>query len=200
VTTFYLIRHGERSGDQHTLVGRTPGLSLTPRGREQAARLGRHLAHEPITHVFSSPMERARETAELVAAPHQLKVEVSTALTEIDGGEWTGRTFGELDPLESWRHFNAFRSAGALPGAETTLAVLARFVGEMLRLRAMHPNGTFALVSHGDPIKYAVTYFLGAPLDYFHRIEIGLASATVIALDGWNARVLRVNDVPRESV
>jgi probable phosphoglycerate mutase len=198
VTTFYLIRHGERLGDQTLLNGRLPGYSLTPAGRTAAERLAQHLAREPVQYLMSSPMERARETAEPLARVRGLQVEVSEAINEIDAGTWAGKTFPVLDVEDAaWRRYNHFRSGNPIPGGETAMAVQARFVGEMLRLRTRFPDAGVALVSHSDPIKLAIGFFLGVPVDFYNRIEIDLASVSVLTLDDWGARILRLNDRPR---
>lgn len=197
MTTFYLIRHGERAGDQTMLAGRMDGLHLTNVGREQAEAVARHLADEPIRHVYSSPIDRARETAAPLARSKGVDVTLSPALTEIDTGAWTGNTFAQLDRVEGWRRFNQFRSATRIPGGESMVAVQMRFVAEMLRLRAEFPDHGIALVSHADPIKIALACFLGAPLDFYDRLEIALGSISVVALDDWSAKILRLNDVPR---
>ena len=76
------------------------------------------------------------------------------------------------------------------------LDVQSRFVGEMLRLRAAFAHDEIALVSHGDPIRAAINYFIGAPLDLFHRIEISVGSVSVITLSEFEVRVLKLNEVP----
>jgi probable phosphoglycerate mutase len=170
---------------------------LTPNGRGQAERLARHLASEPIQHLLSSPIDRARETAAPLAQERHLTVEITEAVTEIDAGAWTGKTFAELDQTDRWRQFNRLRGATLIPGGESMVQVQERFVGEMIRLRDMFPNGAVAIVSHADPIKVALACFLGAPLDFYDRLEISLGSVSVMTLDSWGAKVLRLNDVPR---
>jgi broad specificity phosphatase PhoE len=198
MTTFYLIRHAERIGDQQQLVARTEGVRLTPAGEAHAAHLARHLADAPIRQVFSSPLERTRATAAPLAKAKGVAVELSSAIGEIDAGEFTGRTFPDLDANEErWRQFNHFRSGTRLPGGETSLEVQSRFVGEMLRLRATFPDDAIAMFSHADPIKIAVAYFLGTPLDLYDRLEIDLGSVSIVAMHDWGAKILRLNESPR---
>jgi broad specificity phosphatase PhoE len=197
VTTFYLIRHAERTGDQELLAGRGAGFHLSTTGRSQAERLAQHLARESITHVFSSPLERTRETAEPIARHHRLVVEISPALGEIDAGNWTGRTFRELDASDAeWRKFNQFRGGTRIPGGESMVEVQSRFVGEMLRLRDTYPDEGIVLVSHADPIKVAIACFIGAPLDFYDRFEIGLGSVSILRLTEWSAKLVSLNDTP----
>ncbi len=194
MTTFYLIRHAEKDARDDVLAGRTPGIGLNERGRRQAEAIARRLAAERIEAVCASPMQRARETAEALARRVGVEVQTRAGLHEIEFGEWTGRTFAELEAVESWKRFNRFRSGTRVPGGETIAEVQTRFVAEMLRLREAYPDSGVALVSHGDPIRVALGYFLGAPLDHFERIEVGLASISVVAIDEFGARVLRMND------
>jgi len=200
VTTFYLIRHAERTGDQGALAGRLPGFRLSTPGQAQAERLARFLAHEPIAHVFASPLERTRETAAPLARALGLVVQDLAGIGEVDAGEWTGKAFRELDAGDArWRKFNALRATTPIPGGESAVAVQARFVGEMMRLREKFPEDGIALVSHADPIKIALATVLGAPLDFYDRIEVGVASASVVEWGDWGAKVMRMNvTVPEE--
>lgn len=194
MTTFHLVRHAEKDADDQVLAGRTSGVHLTERGRRQAAALGRRLAGEPVCAVYASPMERAQETAEPIGAALRLPVQLLPALTEIEFGEWTGRTFGTLNADARWRRFNAFRSGTRIPGGESAVEVQARVVGELLRLRAMHPDEAVVLVSHGDPIRLALGFFLGLSLDLFDRLLVDLASVSVLALDEHGAQFRRLNE------
>lgn len=177
------------------MAGRTANVPLTERGRTQAERLGERLAREPIKHLCSSPVQRAQETAAPLARRLGLTVELCAGFHEVESGEWTGHTFPELDASDArWRRFNQVRSTTRIPGGETMVGVQARFLEELLRLRARFPNEAVALVSHADPLKAALAYFLGMPLDFYDRLDIGLASwSTVLIDDGW-IQVPRVND------
>lgn len=198
MTTFYLIRHAERDTVSDLLPGRAPGIRLTERGRRQAERIAHHLEREPIHHVYSSPLERAVETAAPLARDRQVAVQLAPAFSEIDFGCWTGKRVSELLADPQWRHFNHFRSGTRIPGGETALEVQHRFVHELLRLRDVQPDMGIACVSHCDPIRLALTYLLGMALDSFDRLEIAVGSITVLGLADWGARLLRLNDVPRE--
>ncbi len=193
MTTFLLIRHGDNDYLGHTLVGWTPGIHLNARGRAQAERLADRLSGAGVSAVYSSPLERARETAEPLARRLGIEVRISEALGEIRIGEWTGRTFEELQQDARWRHFNAFRSGARIPGGETMLEVQHRMAAAIEEMRGEHPAGTLALVSHGDPIRAILCLYLGVPLDLIHRLEVETASVSVIKLgDDW-AQVTRVN-------
>jgi probable phosphoglycerate mutase len=175
------------------IAGRLP-VELSDLGRHQVARLVEHVANLPIRAVYSSPVRRAHDTALPVAQRLGLSIEISDALAEIDYGDWTGKSLDELRPLEAWKQWNAFRSGAAVPGGETMLQIQARVIAEMNRLRHKHPDQLVALFSHGDVIRAALAYWLGSPLDLFHRIEISLASVSVVAIGDYGPWVLCVNN------
>lgn len=196
MTRFYLIRHGEKSTAPSVLAARFPGVILTAFGRQQAEAIAQRLASEPIDRVFASPMERAQETAAPLARLKGKPVEILEAVHEYDFGSWTNRTMESLAEDEQWKRFNSFRSATSTPDGELMLAIQARFVGAMLRLRDENPGAGIALVSHGDPVRAALMYFAGTPLDFWNRFEISVGSITVIELGTHHVQILRVNEVP----
>ena len=194
MTTFYLIRHA--SNDylvQNKIAGWLPKIHLNEKGRSEAGHLASRLAHEPIVAIYSSPLERSVETAQPLADILRQKVRISEGLGEIRFGDWTDQSVPGLDEDPNWRRWNSFRSGTQAPEGDIMIEAQARIIREMLRLREIHPSEAIALVTHGDPIKAAVAYFMGAPLDLFLRIEISPASVSVIALDQDRPRILKVN-------
>lgn len=194
MTTFLLVRHGAHLLGGDLIAGRTPGVHLSPLGHEQASHMAGRVARLPIAAIYTSPADRTRETADHLARRLNLPVEILENLNELDFGEWTGRSIGELRSVERFGQWNGFRSGTRMPGGETMLEIQARLVGEMLRLREKHGESCIALVSHGDVIKAAVAWALGVPLDLLLRIEIGLASVTVVAVADHGPWVLCVNN------
>jgi broad specificity phosphatase PhoE len=192
---FYLIRHAVNDYVGKALAGRMPGVHLNDEGREQARRLARTLAGRGITGIYASPLERAQETAEPLAAQTGLKVETRDVLGEVETGEWTNKTFAELEADPRWRSFNQYRCGARVPGGEMMLEIQTRMVAEILRLLESHPDGTMAIVSHADPIRAALVYFLGMPLDFYQRIEILPASFSILKLEEWGPVVLGVDQV-----
>ncbi len=193
MTTFYLIRHGSNDLFSHTLVGRTPGVHLNEAGRREAADLANGLASEKIQKILTSPMERCRETAEPLAAKFQLSVEISDALIEVDFGDWTGKKFKDLDASEDWRRWNTFRSGNRVPNGESMLEIQERMVGLILKLHRDFRDQRIALFSHGDPLRSAMIYFLGAPAEFVRRLDISPASVTILQLSDWDAQFRCIN-------
>lgn len=196
MTRFYLIRHGEKDSPAELLSSRTAGIHLTDLGVRQAEAIARRLEGESLQRICASPMERAQETARPLAQAKNLPIETLAGLNECEFGDWTNRRVDELKATPTWEWFNTFRSGTRTPGGEWMLEIQARFVGEMLRLRDRHPDASLALFSHGDPIRSALMYFSGTPLDFWQRFEISIGSITVIELSDDGVKITRVNEVP----
>jgi probable phosphoglycerate mutase len=178
------------------MIGRMPGIRLTAKGRAQARALAAHLAKAPIRHIYSSPLERAQETAAPLAESKKLPVEIAAAFHEIDMGEWTGKTERQLARVKSWRRFCQFHGGTAIPGGETLVEVQARMVSEMIRLAQRFPNDGIAIATHEDPIRLAICHFIGAPIEVYTHITIRPASVTILTLDNQRAILERMDEVP----
>ena len=177
------------------LSGRAPGVPLSAEGRAQAAALARHLSRDGIARVEASPLDRTRETAELIAAAAGAGPVVSSeALIEIDMGEWTGRVFGSFGDDPEWRAWNEQRGTARIPGGESMGEAQARIVGHLRRVAAERDGRTVALVSHSDMIRAAVAWALGLPLDNLLRFDIDAASVSRLVVGEWGARVLSINE------
>ncbi len=193
-TTIVLLRHGQTDWIGHGIAGRQPGVHLNPEGAAQAMRVRDRLAALPIAAIYSSPLDRTRETAAPLAAARGLDVRTCDEAMELDFGDWTSRQFSALEQDAGWRRFNSFRSFSRASGGELMPEVQLRIVRAIERLRAAHPGQTVVIVSHGDVIRSALAYFLGVPLDLFQRIEIGPASVSRVRLFDDGVSVLGVND------
>lgn len=193
-TTFYLIRHAAHGLLGHKMAGCMSGVCLSDMGQAQAAQLAERLASVPLAVIYSSPLERAQETAAPIAARLGLPVQICPPIMEINYGDWTGLTLDELHARPDWKPYNQFRSGSRIPGGEMMLEAQTRTVAQMQSLCLQHPNEHIALVSHADIIKGALAYYLGMPLDLFLRLEISPASVSILTLNEFGPRVLRVND------
>jgi probable phosphomutase (TIGR03848 family) len=195
MTTFLLIRHALCDPVGRSIAGRQPGVHLNDAGRRQAGRLAERLQPVSLEAIYSSPLERAVETADPIARANGIPVQAAEGWNEIDFGEWTGRALADLDPLPEWRRFNSFRSSATIPGGENMTQVLDRVLRELERLRALHPAPTahVAVVSHGDVLRSLVAHVLGVPLDLFHRLEISPASVSTLEITDQGPRLLLLN-------
>jgi broad specificity phosphatase PhoE len=197
VTVFHLLRHGEHVLRGRVLAGRSPGVGLSALGRAEIASVAERLAEEKIEGLYSSPLQRTRETAEILAQRLDLPIQYREDLLELDFGEWTGLTFDAVRADERWRVWSSCRSIATVPGGESMRQVQERAVKALFELRQTHCEGTVLIISHGDVIRAALLFALGMPLDFYSRIEVGLASLNTIHIDDTGIRVLAVNERPR---
>jgi probable phosphoglycerate mutase len=202
VTDFHLLRHGEHTLQGKIVAGRTPGIGLSDRGRAEAeaaaARLApAHLDNAGIAAIYASPLQRAQETAQIVAKRLNLEIATHADLDEVDFGDWTGSTFAAIRETTHYPAWANRRSLAIIPGGETMRAVQRRIVETMIDLHTLHPDAALVLVSHGDTIRSALAFALGMPLDYLTRIEIATGSISTIRIDATGIRVTGLNDRAR---
>jgi probable phosphoglycerate mutase len=196
MTLFHLLRHGEREGGQ-VLAGRMPGVGLTGRGRAEIAAIAERLAGDRVAAIYASPLQRTRESAEIVAARLDLPIAFRDDLIELDFGEWTGATFDTIRADPRWEAWRTQRSIARLPGGESMRQVQRRAVDALLDINQRHPHQTVVVVSHGDVIRSAMLYALGMPLQSYNSIEISQGGVSTIRLDAGGIRVLGLNERPR---
>jgi probable phosphomutase (TIGR03848 family) len=195
MTNLLLIRHGTNDLQQkHILAGWTPGIHLSQEGREQAEALARRLAPVEIAAVYASPLERTLETAEIIAAPHELPVLVRERLGEVRYGRWSGEPLERLRRRKMWRAVQFAPITVRFPGGEALREMQARIVAEIEDLRTQHPKQTIAVATHADVIKAAVAHYVGLHLDLFQRLVVGPASLTVLSLVDSIPRLVCLND------
>lgn len=195
MTIILLIRHGENDWvGSHRLAGRTPGVHLNEKGREQAVVVADRLREQPITAVYSSPLERCMETAQPLAEALGVAVQPRPGLLEADYGDWQGASLKDLAKEADWQLVQFYPSGYRFPGGETLREVQSRMVAEIEAIRDAHPKEVVAIYCHSDVIKSAVAHYLGAPLDLFQRIVIDTASVSVIGFHQFGPRIIRIND------
>jgi len=149
-----------------------------------------------IDDIVSSPMDRTKETAEVIAAAHNQRVVFDEDLQEIDFGEWMGRSFSDLGHDEQWKEYNRNRSLNRPPGGEYMLEVQLRAWKALRRIvssRRIHSETTIAVVSHGDVVRALLMLFLGIPLDNIHRLEVWPASVSEVMLGQAYPQVITMN-------
>ncbi len=194
MTAIYLIRHGQndyvRKGK---LPGWLPGIHLNEAGRQQAVRLAQSFRPVRLEAVFSSPLERALETAIVLAEAHGLKVEIREQLGEVRIGTWEGLSLRAARRRKLWPTIRFAPSLARFPQGESFVEAQARVVGELESLRRAHKKA-IACVSHADPIKLAIAHYLGLPLDQFQRLAIEPASVSLLEVHDRSASLIRLND------
>lgn len=175
-------------------------MQLTPAGERQAAGLAERLSGARLDVIQTSPRERARQTAEAIAARTGAPVEQVEALDEIDYGDWTGMPFDALEGRPEWREWNTARGSAAPPNGESMAAAQARVAAHADQIARSRPGARVALVSHSDILRALVAHYLGLTLDNLLRFEIDTGSVSRIEVGAWGGRVLGLNDIARRTV
>jgi len=201
--TVILLRHGRStSNTAGVLAGRSEGVDLDDKGREQAAGLIDRIGELPIRAVVSSPMLRCRRTVEPLAEALCLEPLIDDRLSEVDYGEWTGRKLGELAKEPLWGVVQAHPSAAVFPGGEGLAQVQARAVAAVRdhdRRLAEEYGGPekrdvlWLACTHGDVIKSVIADAYAIHLDGFQRVTADPASVSVIRYTPFRPFVLHVN-------
>jgi probable phosphomutase (TIGR03848 family) len=197
--TVILLRHGRStSNTAHTLAGRTDGVDLDDKGREQARAVVERLGGLPIRAIVCSPLLRCRRTVEPLAAALGLDPVVDERISEVDYGSWTGRQIGDLVKEPLWAVVQQQPSAAVFPEGEGLAHVQSRAVAAVREYdrRLAELNQSDALwvaCTHGDVIKAVVADALGTHLDSFQRITADPASMSVIRYTALRPFVIHVN-------
>lgn len=193
-TLILLVRHGLTPTTGKVLPGRAPGLHLSEKGLAQAERLAERFQGLAVDALYTSPLERTRETAEPIEKATGLTAEAQTDLLECDFGEWTGEKLKHLAKLPEWNAVQQSPSSFRFPDGESFTEMQYRMVEGIQRLRDRHPGQTVVCFSHADPIKVLLNHALGSHLDHFQRISVDPCSVSAISyMPGRAPSVLRMN-------
>ncbi|MGV0606621.1 histidine phosphatase family protein [Mycolicibacterium sp. XJ1904] len=197
--TVILLRHGRStSNTAHTLAGRSEGVDLDDKGREQAQTVATRIGSLPIRAIVRSPLLRCERTVEPLAAALRLTPIVDDRISEVDYGAWTGRKIADLVSEPLWAVVQQQPSAAVFPDGEGLAHVQARAVAAVRehdrRLAQEHEGDVlWVACTHGDVIKAIVADALGTHLDSFQRITADPASMSVIRYTAVRPFVIHVN-------
>jgi len=188
-----LVRHGHTPTTGKLLPGRAPGLHLSEKGIEQAAVVAERIATLRDVHaIYTSPLERTRETAAPIARARGLRAKADRGLLEADIGDWTGMELKTVSRKEEWKQVQRYPSGFRFPGGESFTEMLARAAGAVDRIQLDHRGQTVVVVSHADVIKAVVAHALGVHLDLMQRVSIAPCSVSAVAFSDLGPMVLTV--------
>ncbi len=200
MTKFLLIRHALTDSVGKRLSGRTPGIRLNEEGIKQAEKLAERLADIKLEAIYSSPLERAMETAFFIAKPHGLEVKQSDNFLEVDFGRWTNLTLEELRSDPVFNLFNSFRSGTRIPGGELMYEAQLRIISGLRKISDGHPGKIVTVVSHADMIRSAIAWSAGIHIDMMTRLEVSPASLSVLEFHEHTIRIISMNDTGNHSL
>jgi broad specificity phosphatase PhoE len=191
-----LVRHGQTVANRRGLLLGRADPPLCDGGREQAEALARALP--PPARLISSPLLRARETADALGAASGTLVEVDPRWVEMDYGDLDGRPASALD-ADGWR---AWRDdpAHVPAGGESLAAVGARVRAACRELTGAAADGDVVVVSHVSPIKAAIAWALGVGDEVAWRMWVADAAVCRIDTAGPAPRLVAFNDVTAHAV
>jgi probable phosphoglycerate mutase len=193
-TTILLVRHGQTPTTGRVLPGRAPGLHLAEAGRTQAEAAAKRIAQiKRVAAVYSSPLERARETAMPIARAQGLAVRIERGLLELDIGRWTGERLDRVSKRPEWSTVQRYPSGFRFPDGESFVEMQTRITAALARMVERHRGGVVIAVSHADPIKAALAHALGMHLDHFQRLAIAPGSITTIVYGAGGPMVIGMN-------
>ena len=199
MTLLLLIRHGENDYVKTgRMAGRLPGVHLNERGQKQAQALGDALKNVPIKAIYSSPLERAIETANPIANARKLQILQEPGLLDTDIGKWQGKSLKVLSLTKLWKIVQHAPSRFRFPDGESFPEMQTRISETLERIIKKHnkPQDIVAVVFHADPIKLAVAHFIGMPLDNFQRLGCDTGSVTAIHASEAGANLVKLNQRP----
>jgi probable phosphomutase (TIGR03848 family) len=197
MATVILARHGRTAANATgVLAGRSKGVHLDDTGNAQARAAAERLTGLELATVVTSPLERCRETARLLAPG--VRAVTDRRLLECDYGDWTGKELKKLSKEKLWRTVQAQPSGVRFPGGESMPEMSARAVAAIRDRDAAveahaGDHAVWVAVSHGDVIKAILADALGMHLDAFQRIMVDPGSLSVIRYTPHRAFVLTMN-------
>ena len=197
-TRVFLIRHGATILSAEDRFAGATDVPLSDVGRQQASRLAMRLQGEPIAAVYTSPMIRTVETAQILVEPHGLVAQQREGLREISHGHWEQMTRQEVEERfpEEASEWNKDPYTFAPAGGESGLAVTARALPTLIELVRAHPGGNILVVSHKATIRLLLSSLLGFdPRRYRDNLDQSPAALNIVDFkDPTRARLTLFND------
>ena len=177
------LRHAQAENNtKRILAGRTEGVPLTKTGIEQAERIAKYLASIDISAIYSSPIERAKHTAEIVAESCSLDVALDERLTEIDMGKFTRMNYDDMFAKYGNIFLKFYENDPVIAEheVETFPSVQKRILDMVDHVIKKHKNENVVLVTHMDPIKSMLAKVMNLVPKTLFELIIANASLTII--------------------
>jgi broad specificity phosphatase PhoE len=198
VCWLYLVRHGATSHNVSRppiLQGRTVDLDLSPQGRRQAEAVSRFLSQAQLSAVYSSALRRARQTADIIAAPHGLEVVEQPHLAEVDVGNWENRSWVEIEQTEpeAFRLFHEDAGNHGYAGGENLSQLLARVRPVFDEILTANVGRCVAVVGHNVVNRTWLSHVLGMPLANARRMLQDNCCVNVVRYTAGEAVVWSLN-------
>ena len=194
--TILLIRHGETDWNRSGRIMGTRPVPLNQNGLTQAARLAIHLTALKMPALYSSPLLRTRQTADILAATLHVPVVEEPGLGEIGVGEWEGRYWHEFEGDPARVNFYRLPEEAHAPGGETLAEVGRRAVASVERIAGQAGTRSPIFVTHADVIRTIVAHYLEASLQIMRHMQIDHGSVTALDIKCSSGVLLCLNSLP----
>jgi alpha-ribazole phosphatase len=198
MASIFLVRHGEVEGNsgERLFFSGWNDVPLTPRGRRQAEAVTQRLEREKVDVIYASDLQRARVTAETIAAPHGQNVHTDACWRESSFGQWSGCS--ESDILQQWPQLWQERQADPVtvrpPDGESLQDLLNRVQPAWQKIVQTHEHDNVVLVAHQGTVRMLLCAILGIPPANYRRVRIANCSVTRVEIAAGKALVVSVND------
>lgn len=191
----YLVRHAESTWNAEGRVQGQADPPLNERGLMQAARVANRFRSEHVGILYSSPLQRARQTAEVIAMATGLQIHYEDQLKEHDLGLFTGQVYAEI--VEQFPELSQFwmEEARDMPGGEKQYAFHSRAAGTIRAIAERHANAKIAIVSHAGLFCEYLAYLLELDRKRHHPFQFDNASVSIVEVGGPLPRIIRLNDI-----
>ena len=195
-TTLILVRHGQTRSNTTGYYMGWSDEDLDDVGHSQVQRLSSRLANLPIASIYSSPLQRTRTTAAIIAEPHRLDVEFSDDLIELRLGDWQGLHMDEVRQRwpELWRQSRIDPSDVTMPNGESFQQVTDRAIRIFKKVLAANQGKQVIMVTHDIVVRVLVAHVLGTSNSIYRRFEINNASLTMVRVINGKALLTTLSD------
>ena len=196
MTRLYLLRHGSTKSNRAGRYMSRSEEGLSGDGRWQVRQLAQRLATSELAAIYSSPLQRTKETAQSVAQPHHLNIEIVPEFNELNLCRWAGLTATEIaaqDP-EAWDIWCTNPRSLSIPGIESFVELQSRIWKGLEQITTNHPRGNIAVATHDGIIRIAVLLALGISLDNYRAITVSNAGMTILDIGPARAYLRAYND------
>jgi broad specificity phosphatase PhoE len=192
----YLIRHGQTDWNRDRRIMGTGPIPLNEDGRAGVAELARALKAKQISVVYTSTVERALESARILAAEWGAELREEPRLNESPFEAWIGKTYHELAGDENFKLYFEAPTRSRFSTGEGMIDIQKRALDAVARIARETWMGRAAAVSHSDVIKPVLAHYLGMDLDSIHRLSIANASASLVDYREASPRIRYINFAP----
>lgn len=198
ITRVFFVRHGVTDQTGKVLYGHTKGLNLNDEGKEQARLLAEYFSPIHVDAIFSSPLERAYQTAEAIALNRNLEITQRDELMDTDVGSWTNFTLEACSKLPEWKTVLSQPSQFKFEEGESFVDVFDRMSNIVHQIVSFNAGKNVVITCHRDPIIILLASYLGVHMDLFQRIPCKPASLAEVVFENGIARVESVNVLPAQ--